>query len=167
MKEKINEFVDKLYSWYCMYENRAFSNGEIEISVFCESDTIDITIENEAGILDELCVRFSKEQKSIYDYTVMELFKRVFNNVYIYQDGFDFYNERHRPYLEFTIMDNYLNCYASLFMAEQKEGPNLNREKVTKELYRKMKKRKFTDNLTTLVDHHTEYSKKKVYGQGK
>jgi hypothetical protein len=167
MKNKINEFMDKLYEWYCIYENKAFSNGEIEISIVCESNTIDIMVEDTKGLLDELCLRFSKDQETIYNYIVIQLFKKIFNNVYIHKDGYDFYNEVHRPYLEFTIVDNYLNYYASLFMIGQKEGPSLNREVLTNQLYRKMKKRKFTDNLMIIIDHHTEYTKKKVYGKVK
>ena len=73
MKQKIDELIEKLYDWYCIYENRAFKNPDLEIDIACEKNILDMTIVNNNGIIDELCLRFAKGQETIYDYVSIVL----------------------------------------------------------------------------------------------
>ena len=165
MRKNIEELIDKTYEWYSIYERLAWTKKDIKINITCEKENIDICITDNFAVIDDLTITFNDKEQDLYNYVVIKLYKLIFNNIYIHREGNVYYNAKHRPYLDFMIKDEYLKSLASIMNDEQKDGPNLDKEFVTKELYHKIHRKKCDKELLTGLDTHIWYSKKLIKGR--
>ena len=101
-----NVIIDKLNELYRLYEEYCWRYPELEMVVMFDSETISLYLNSQSDNIDTVCLSFNKREKKVYKYISLKFFNLILGDVFIYNNGNVFYNERHKPYLKLIVNDN-------------------------------------------------------------
>lgn len=158
MKQFIETLLNKLAYLYQIYENYIWKNEKenIKLNILIQDNMICFYLYNKFEIIDEFFLTFDQKEQSIYKYISIRVMLNVLGNVLIHNDGYTFYNEKHKPYLNIIINDS--NILESAIYITKKQSDeiinnnNLYIEKIYQNIPSKMYPYTFLDSLEKRIE---------------
>jgi len=158
MKVFIETVVNKLTNLYQLYENYIwkYSHEKIKINVLIQDNMICYYLYNQTEIIDEFILTFNHKEYELYKYISIRLMLNLLGNVLIYNDGYTFYNDTHKSYLNLVIGDDIIFENA-LYIVKNQENEIFNDdnkyiEKIYKKVPSKIYPYIFLENLEKRID---------------
>lgn len=108
MVNKVSELSEKINYLYGMYEENCWKNVGDKINIIFQDNCIAFYYVRDKENIDNFCITFSKNERKVYKYIALKFFDRMLGDVYIYKDGNNFYNNKHKEYLNVIINDEKL-----------------------------------------------------------
>ena len=121
MKNNLNDIVSKLNEIYKVYEEVCWHYDDTEIVVVFDNNTITLYLNNPIENKDTFGISFNPIEKNVYKYISLKFFDLLLGDVYIYNQGNVFYNQKHKPYLTVIVTDEVILRYVGNLVINQSE----------------------------------------------
>ena len=174
VKEKldVNYLVSKMLEFYDLLEKYIWdhSDKKFNIVINCNNNSLNTMFLFNDTLLDGFELRFSDKERKSYEYIVLFYMFKLFQNVYVYNDGNRIYNKTHKSYLSFIVEDRELfdKCMGLVNMINNYQDDEI--YSLLESIYFEIKKkyRYIDDDTKMCVDHRIVLTKKllksDVYG---
>ena len=165
-KEKcdVNYLVYKLVELYNLLENYIWSHGDknFHIVINCLNNSLETKFFKDTVLLDGFELNFDESERYVYEYISMFYMFKLFENVYVYNEGSRIYNKTHKSYLDFIVEDENLfnECIKVVNMINNYQGNEIYQMLEDKYFMIKKRNRCISEDTKMCVDHRIVLTKK-------